>query len=310
MLSKHSVITVYLSGGLGNQLFQIASGLQFNPKKLVINTYQVNGKFDLTAFLEFIADKHSLQMVEDSTSPGLLFKRAHNFTLRSSQWRGKSVVQNFIVKLLTRAVYFFCTLSLRDFYTDQIYFDEFVLKESDFDVVGYFQTEKVAEVIKDDLREYFDSHFEGHSDALEKNSECDLMLHVRRGDYVSENRIGMLSLDYFDSGITEILKTHSISKLNFFTNGEIDPTFLNSIFNVREISQPVTHSAIELLAEMRSGRFFLISNSTLSWWAAYLSTNSEKQVFAPTPWFRMLPEPVNLIPKDWKRLPAIWSQEN
>jgi hypothetical protein len=310
MSNRDCVPTVYLSGGLGNQLFQIASGLQFKSKKIVINTSQINGKFDLSGFLQFIAKKHSLQVVEESTSPSSLFVKAHNFALRSTQWVGKSAVQNFMVKCLARGFYCFCTLSLRGLYTNQVNFDKFVSKHSKFDVVGYFQTEKVAEVIKNELRDYLDFHFRGQSDASEKNLENVLMLHIRRGDYVSENRIGMLSLDYFDSALTEILKTHSISKLNFFSNGDLRPTVFNSTATVQEISQPVTHTALELLAKMRSGRFFLISNSTLSWWAAYLSTNSEKQVFAPTPWFRTLPEPVNLIPKGWIRLPAIWSQGN
>jgi hypothetical protein len=165
-------------------------------------------------------------------------------------------------------------------------------------------------VIRNELRDYLDFHFRGHSDASEENLENGLMLHIRRGDYVSENRIGMLSLDYFDNALTEILENHSISKLNFFSNGDLKPTVFNSTATVQEISQPVTHSALELLAKMRSGRFFLISNSTLSWWAAYLNTNSEKQVFAPAPWFRTLAEPLNLIPAGWIRLPAIWSQGN
>jgi hypothetical protein len=310
MSNRDCVPTVYLSGGLGNQLFQIASGLQFKPKKIVINTSQINGKFDLSAFLQFIAKNQGLQVVEESISPGFLFVKAHNFALRSTQYVGKSIAQNFMVSCLARVTYCFCTLSIRSLYTNQVYFDKFFSKNSKFDVVGYFQSEKVAEVIRNELRDYLNFHFRDHSNLPEKNLENALMLHIRRGDYVSENRIGMLSLDYFDCALTEILETHSISKLNFFSNGDLNPTVFNSTATVQEISQPVTHSALELLAKMRSGRFFLISNSTLSWWAAYLSTNSEKQVFAPIPWFRTLPEPVNLIPKGWIRLPAIWSQGN
>ena len=310
MSKSNYVPTVYLSGGLGNQLFQIAGGLQFEPKRIVINTSQVNGRFDLTTFLQFVARNHGLQVIEDSTSPSAFFVKAHNLSLRSTRWVGKSAIQNFMVRVLVRAVHCFCTLSLTDVFTNQIDFNKFVSKNSDFSVIGYFQVEKVAKVIKKDLSEYLDFYLRSHSDPLAKNLDCDLMLHVRRGDYVSENQIGMLSLDYFDSALNAILKNDSISKINYFSNEEINPTFFSSTARVQEISQPVTQSAIELLAKMRSGRLFLISNSTLSWWAAYLSTNPKKQVVAPTPWFRTLSEPVNLIPKGWIRFPAIWSQGN
>ena len=59
MRNGNSVPTVYLSGGLGNQLFQIAGGLQFKPKKIVINTSQINGNFDLSEFLGCHAHLHT-----------------------------------------------------------------------------------------------------------------------------------------------------------------------------------------------------------------------------------------------------------
>lgn len=310
MRNGNSVPTVYLSGGLGNQLFQIAGGLQFKPKKIVINTSQINGNFDLSEFLQFVARNEGLQVIEDSTSPSAFFIKAHNFILRSTRWLGESNPQNFIVKQMSRALYCLCTLSLTDVYTNQLDFDKFVSKNSDFNVIGYFQAEEVADVIKSDLSAYLDFRFGSQLDPLAKNSDDALMLHVRRGDYVSENQIGMLSLDYFETSLDAILEAFSISKINFFSNGELRPTDFNSIARVQEITQPGAQSAIELLAKMRCGRIFLISNSTLSWWAAYLSTNSNKQVFIPMPWFRMLAEPVNLIPKSWIRLPAIWSQGN
>jgi hypothetical protein len=310
MRNSHFIPTVYLSGGLGNQLFQIASGLQFKTKKLLVNTSQVNGKFELTEFLQFLAHKNGLQIIEDSTSPKFLFRKAHNFLLRSTRWRGEFDLKNFIVKLLGRIIHSLWTLTLRDLYTDQDSCNEFSPKNSEFDVIGYFQTAKVAEAIREYLNEYLDSHYIVEKYKLEKSFENELMLHVRGGDYVSENRIGMLSLHYFNDVLARILKTYSISKLNFFSNSHINPTDFNFLSTIGDFSQPRSHSTIDLLARMRVGKLFVISNSTLSWWAAFLSTNSEKQVFAPIPWFRDLSEPVNLIPSDWTRVPAIWSQGN
>jgi hypothetical protein len=47
----------------------------------------------------------------------------------------------------------------------------------------------------------------------------------------------------------------------------------------------------------------IIANSTFSWWAAWLNTNTDKMIFAPKRWFNK--DGVNtddLLPSDWKRI--------
>jgi hypothetical protein len=65
---------------------------------------------------------------------------------------------------------------------------------------------------------------------------------------------------------------------------------------------------LETLEKMRLGAGYVLANSTLGWWGAYLSYNSNAQVISPNPWFKKLVEPNNLIPHNWIRRNADWEE--
>jgi hypothetical protein len=48
-----------------------------------------------------------------------------------------------------------------------------------------------------------------------------------------------------------------------------------------------------------------ISNSTFSWWGAFIADKSEF-VYAPEPWNREIEYSFNLIPSSWIKKESIW----
>jgi hypothetical protein len=57
-------------------------------------------------------------------------------------------------------------------------------------------------------------------------------------------------------------------------------------------------------------RHFVASNSTFSWWAAWLSPNSQKIVIVPKVWkFEMKGPPPDLVPGDWQIGPKVSTEE-
>jgi hypothetical protein len=312
-MSDNLVPRVFLSGGLGNQLFQLAAGLRYSSSRVVVNVSQLSKPCELQDFMRFLEKKRSIEITIESSKPSLALQKAHNYLLRSKTWKKNSTFLKVMMKYSTQAIFFLAGVNPKNVLLDDSEFHRRKMNkriQGELLIIGYFQQECVASVLRNDLNEFLDITYEKDSADSIGQYSSQLLVHIRRGDYASEERIGMLSMTYFQRGLSEFNRKYKTFSVALFTNGYIDQLELEGIAKFGKLIHADSDSAIEILAMMRKSENFLISNSTLSWWAAYLSTTSKKQVFVPMPWFRMLAEPVNLIPKSWIRLPAFWSQGN
>ncbi len=312
MSKKIAYPVVFLSGGLGNQLFQIASGLQLKSSKIIFNVSQIRGKFELSEFLGYLAQSRGIQVEVDTTNPGKLFLATHNYILRSTQWKKSLSLKKVPVDIARYAMGLRNPHGLPVFVSDDSHLRDVVRKKGikgNLYIVGYFQTKEVAQEIVAELALHLDSI---SPKAKRKNMEQEsvVIVHIRRGDYSGEEKIGMLSLSYFQNAIKEIENDYTNLDIKLFSNGSIDLEALGVPHGFQSFTFVDSNSALDLLNKMRVGKIFIISNSTLSWWAAYLCSNPEKRVLCPDPWFRNLPKPVNLCPTTWEAFPAIWSEEN
>lgn len=69
--------------------------------------------------------------------------------------------------------------------------------------------------------------------------------------------------------------------------------------DVPVLSETGKDDVAEKLALMSSCKHFILSNSTFSWWAQYLSTNEKKIVISPDHWFNEYEEKLPLIEDNW-----------
>jgi hypothetical protein len=88
-----------------------------------------------------------------------------------------------------------------------------------------------------------------------------------------------------------------------FTNDkEKSAHFIGAHFQSKAIWIPDNLNSLETLEVMRHCHSFIISNSTFSWWAAFLAKESKPLVIAPKVWIKNHPEPLEICPPHWQRM--------
>jgi len=129
-------------------------------------------------------------------------------------------------------------------------------------------------------------------------------VHVRRGDYVNlPLHHPVCSLEYYEKGIEYVSRLCAgwDKQLVVFSD-DIEWCRQQELFKDAVFAEGNTPSQdLHLMSRCNA---FVISNSTLSWWAAYLSGN--QNVAAPTPWYgpalQHIDVPNTLILPTWKEI--------
>jgi hypothetical protein len=113
-----------------------------------------------------------------------------------------------------------------------------------------------------------------------------------------------LDKEYYRSALNLIQAKKQIDRIWLFSNEpEKAIEFVPTDYILRtEVVPDFGGSAGETLEAMRNANSYVIGNSTLGWWGAFLSYDESKVVVAPTPWSKFSPEPNMLIPPTWIRL--------
>lgn len=177
---------------------------------------------------------------------------------------------------------------------------------------GYFQSENYFVPFRQQIMEEFIIREEpspAASQILRQILSTDaIALHIRRGDYVT-NPIasayhGTCSLDYYHAGLDRV--TEGLSKPHCFVFSD-DPYWVRENFKpnipMTLVDIHRTDQAHEDLRLMMTCQKFVIANSSLSWWGAWLSSCDGKKVVAPLNWYQNSDKDTSdLIPKTWLRL--------
>jgi len=130
-------------------------------------------------------------------------------------------------------------------------------------------------------------------------------LHIRRGDYLEDHTKtfhGIAEIGYFRRATRLYERLHGKSRYRVYTDSPDIVEAELSDFPDTEISHPAGPiRSIALLRAMASADGFIMSNSTLSWWGAWLMTHQDPQatVIAPRPWFSRGESASDLLLPDW-----------
>lgn len=299
------MIITRLSGGLGNQLFQYALGRALSLKNndtLVLDTsffdreiepdrqYQINN-FNIRA---------SVATANDFKKIGIPNPTKRDFSSRS-------------MRTLYRTGQSFLPLKDRTMVIEPnfSFIPEVLAIDHSCYLSGNWQSEKYfsdsATVIRKDLTLKHPLTDEAHY-WVQTATECDsVSLHIRRGDYVTNQKTsrlhGVCSLEYYARAV-EILRQEVPTMQLFVFSDDIVWAKQNLIFPypIHFVSSTTIPDHEELII-MSTCKHHIIANSSFSWWGAWLDSKKEKRVIAPRMWFLKGSIPTgDLIPETWSTI--------
>ena len=290
------MVIVQLKGGLGNQMFQYAAGkslsiargvpLKLDTRRLQGNSYR---QYQLGAFNiheETATEEEIKNLMRSSLSTWLL--------MPIRPW----IENRFFPPM---------------FFAEQNYtFDPMVLLlGGNVYIKGFFQSEKyfldAVDIIVDNfkLKHISPKAHSFHQEIIGCNS---VSVHLRRGDYISKpgnlEKYGVCSIEYYTGCLQRILNEGGSPKFYIFSD-ELDWVRANMSFpkGTTFVTRDGLNCDAEELFLMSACRQHITSNSTFSWWGAWLDREPTMVAYTPTTWFVSDERDCkDLVPHTWIRV--------
>lgn len=182
--------------------------------------------------------------------------------------------------------------------------------EEDYDLNGYFQSEKYFKSHERDIRDLFKpsdiikNRIEKNYKDIAANAEEYTSMHVRRGDYLAlkslyeplEKKYYLKCLEkceakkvlVFSDDIEHCKRTFDSSifyEFEYVEEREHDAYEISTSFGGEENARKFREEDVTELILMSLCKNNIIANSSFGWWAAWLNENERKKVFAPQKWY-------------------------
>lgn len=283
-MKKRNYILVRLKGGLGNQLFQYYTAYNLAKDK----NYRL------------VLDICNLKN-DDLRNFTLQHLNINCHIIRSNLYRKLFILFNSIRE---------CSLPFFHNETIEYSFDKNI-KNIDRSIIlnGYYQNEEYFLKINHEIK----NNFYSLREKIKNNNILDMMknnnsvaIHIRRGDYITNistyEKHGACDLNFYKQAINYFSNTNPYFFI-FSDDIEWCKNNININGNVLFVSD-MCNSDIEEFLLMQNCKNFIISNSTFSWWAAWLSNSNAKIVICPKIWFKdkiLNNLSRQLIPENWLR---------
>jgi len=169
---------------------------------------------------------------------------------------------------------------------------------------GFFQSERWFAAVADEVRELFTVHPAHRAARAARHPDLPpyICMHVRRGDYL-ETGLWALPISYFLDALASIPDRERYELIVVSDDPEGVRGELADVAGVRCAENP---PMVDLLLLMNADAV-ITSNSSFSWWGAWLNTRPGLRVIAPKHWLGFAAgaeEPSGVIPRGWQTIPV------
>jgi hypothetical protein len=280
------LIIVEITGGLGNQFFQYATGraLALSLRcELLLDTsfyeHQSLRKFELSGFNIKARKATNTEIIKAGGGRDIITRLIHKLGL------GKYLFPKYVRELASFN-----------------YLSKVQNSSSGTYLKGYWQNANYFNIIKKEL--YLELNPDEPfslicmSFAREIANSESVSIHVRRGDYVEDENVanihGLCTMEYYKRAILHI-KNHIENPVFYVFSDDIgwckdNFEFLSGVTFIEN-----TNSAIEDLQLMKLSRHNIVANSSFSWWGGWLNANPNKIVIAPMDSLKKIPRPSSWV---------------
>lgn len=289
------MIHISFEGGLGNQMFQYAYGryLQIYYKDDVcfdISKYD----FEKSENREF--DLYDMDIVKDWKQVQVKKRRIARYGIRYIPYLGATAIYSILNKIVKDNTYMcgvhvyqrfinffgFYRNNTHEFYYEPIHKSLFRKKF----IRGHWFNPDIVKQIDDKLRKELRVTTKLNKDnrrmlEIIKSTES-VAVHIRRGDYVTLGYV-VCSIQYYQKCMMEI-KERLVDPCFFIFSDDIRWVKKELKYDGRMIFVDLDNKAVDDMRLLYSCKHFIMSNSTFSWWGAWLSDNPSKIIFQPKYW--------------------------
>ncbi len=292
------MVIVKLVGGLGNQMFQYATG------RAVAYRNGANLLLDASGYKQGDLRRYEL----DAWSIEGLLASPEDLAQVSAvdclpRWwqRVKNIFSNYPPLTLYKESSF-------------AYEQEITDKKTPIYLEGYWQSERYFSEIAQTLRREFipkqllDEKNQAMIKLIHSFGPRAVSVHIRRGDYVSDpdtaHYHGCCSVEYYRASVAYIA-SQVVDPQFFIFSDDLDWVRQNLSLECEMTLVDVndTERGVSDMVLMNACRHHIIANSSFSWWGAWLNPNPDKLVVAPRRWFASAKHNTHdLIPASWVKL--------
>lgn len=291
----------YIKGRLGNQLFQYATMRAFQKQyfpdsDILLSFEKVKKKAKKENFSEIDSLRH-FNTEYKSGKIKIKFKQKciifllslrlfiNKYVIRKEYVKNRDIIEEKYKKRMLMNNIIWKTSGYTDFDISLINKNENILFYGYFESPHYFYG--IKSIIQEDYKPKIDkleSNRKLYDIINNTNSVC---ISIRRGDFISNPKYRSIHYlcdeDYFKRAIEKMNKLTSNPQYIIFSD-DINWVKNNMQMPENSIYENGNDPVWEKLRLMFSCKNFIISNSSFSWWAQFLSSYQNKIVIAPKNW--------------------------
>lgn len=270
------MVVIKITGGLGNQMFQYAAAKALSLDK------KLNLKIDKSSFQEYKLHAYGL----------------HHFNVKPKFYSADSIWKKKFKRFFKKT--FFYKESTFDYNKElfNINADEIFLE-------GYFQSEKYFINYENEIRNDFLIKSPLKQQTIDTvtymQSVNAVSIHFRRVDYIG-NAVHETDKTEFYKEALKLIESKVKNPVYFLFSDDmpwVKENFTTN-FETHYIDFNNAETNYEDLKLMSSCKHNIVTNSSFSWWGAWLNSNPGKIVVAPKLWFNDEKlDAKDIIPESW-----------